>query len=140
MADRLTRFARVLRRRQTDVEAKLWSELRGRRLARLKFRRQVPIGPYIADFVCEEAKLIVELDGSQHNEPDHVTADEQRSRHLETLGYSVLRAWNSEIITNIDGVLTSIYLVATARIQRTAPNTAPSLPSPGTGEEGEFGA
>jgi very-short-patch-repair endonuclease len=123
---RLTTFARGLRRRQTDVEAKLWSQLRDRRLAKLKFRRQVPIGPYIADFVCEDAMLIVELDGSHHNLPDSRLADDKRTQHLNSVGYQVVRVWNSEINTNIDGVLTNIYAVAAVRT---------SLPSPDTGED-----
>jgi hypothetical protein len=76
--------------------------------------------------------LIVELDGSQHNAPDNLKTDETRTQHLTALGYRVVRAWNSEI-SNIDGVLTSIYLIAAERMSARPPT---SQSSPGTGEEG----
>jgi very-short-patch-repair endonuclease len=75
--------ARALRHDSTDAEAKLWGALRGRRLA--KFRRQAPIGPFIADFCCEEHKLVIELDGGQHT--DAIAHDERRSDWLSTKGY-----------------------------------------------------
>jgi very-short-patch-repair endonuclease len=99
--------ARQLRARQTDAERKLWFLLRDRRLNGAKFRRQVPIGKYIADFVCQEAKLIVELDGGQH--ADQVEYDTARSEWLVGVGYRVLRIWNNELFENEDGVLTAIY-------------------------------
>lgn len=134
MADSLTTFARRLRQHQTDVERKLWSKLRNRGLVGLKFRRQVPCGPYIADFVCEEAMVIVELDGSQHMEPEKAQADVQRTAHLQALGYHVFRVWNNEKNTNIDGVLSGIYATATARLER-SPSSALRAPSPVPGEE-----
>jgi Uncharacterized protein conserved in bacteria len=101
-------FARTLRREQTDVERKLWYALRGRRLGGFKFRRQQPIGPYIADFVCFEAKLIVELDGEQHGEAAHTVYDRVRTERLKADGFRVLRFWNGELIENFDGVLEGI--------------------------------
>jgi very-short-patch-repair endonuclease len=98
--------ARRLRREDTDAEAKLWGALCDRRLGGWKWRRQVPIKPYIVDFLCLEAKLVVELDGGQHN--DQVAYDERRTRHLETLGYRVLRFWNSAVLTNREGVCDTI--------------------------------
>jgi|SRR5665213_839727 len=98
--------ARELRRDQTDVERTLWFALRGRRLAGTKFRRQVPIGSYIVDFVCIEQKLIVELDGGQHG--DQTAYDDRRTDFLSREGYRVLRFWNNELVENFDGVLATI--------------------------------
>jgi very-short-patch-repair endonuclease len=101
-----TSRARQLRAKQTDVERQLWFLLRDRRLNGAKFRRQVPIGSYIVDFVCQEAKLIVELDGSQH--ADQVAYDTARSDWLSAHGYRVLRFWNNDLTENEEGVLTAI--------------------------------
>ena len=98
-------FARNLRREQTDVERKLWSALRDRRVSGFKFRRQQPIGAYIADFVCFEAKLIVELDGSQHGASENSAAELARTKFLEGEGFRVLRFWNHEVNQNFEGVL-----------------------------------
>jgi very-short-patch-repair endonuclease len=103
-------LARTLRRNQTDLERKLWYILRGRRFHAHKFRRQQPIGPYIADFVCFERKLVIELDGSQHAAPAHVVADRARTAFLESQGFRVLRFWNLDFIQNRDGVLWAIDL------------------------------
>jgi very-short-patch-repair endonuclease len=99
-------FARELRKNSTIAERKLWYRLRSRNFMELKFRRQEPIGNYIVDFVCYEKKLIVELDGGQHNEFSE--KDIPRTKALEKEGYKVLRFWNNEVINNIDGVLTII--------------------------------
>jgi len=101
-------FAKELRRNQTPEEGRLWQAVKAKRLAGAKFRRQVPIGPYVADFVCVAARLVVELDGSQHGEA--VEADAERTRYLESKGYRVLRFWNNEVAGNLDGVLRSIEL------------------------------
>src|SRR5215469_4596454 len=103
------KVARTLRRRMTDDERKLWRELRNRNFGRLKFRRQQPIGPYIVDFVSFEAKLIIELDGTQHSEQDRRSADEVRTRFLESQGFRVVRYWNNEVFKEFDAVLNSIY-------------------------------
>jgi very-short-patch-repair endonuclease len=102
-----TSRARQLRTRQTDAERKLWFLLRDRRLNGAKFRRQVPIGNYIVDFLCQESKLIVELDGGQH--ADQVAYDTARTEWLVSVGYRVLRCWNNELTENEEGVLTAIY-------------------------------
>jgi very-short-patch-repair endonuclease len=94
--------ARQLRRDSTDAEMKLWLALRDRRLGGYKFVRQKPIKPFIADFVCREANLIVEVDGGQHNESLY---DHRRGTFLNSEGYRVLRFWNNEVLTNLDGVL-----------------------------------
>jgi very-short-patch-repair endonuclease len=108
-----TARARALRRSQTDAERKLWYALRARRLDGIKFKRQVPIGRYIADFMCFECKLIVEVDGSQHAE--QADCDAARTRWLETQGYRVVRYWNHEVLLNIDGVAEAIWRLAEER-------------------------
>jgi very-short-patch-repair endonuclease len=104
----LTPLARTLRRCATDAEKLLWSRLRGRRMAGWKFKRQVPIGPYIADFLCSDAWLIVELDGGHHNRDDVQAKDRQRTMELEGRGYLVARFWNHEVTGNLDGVCDTI--------------------------------
>jgi BirA family transcriptional regulator, biotin operon repressor / biotin---[acetyl-CoA-carboxylase] ligase len=98
------RQARRLRRDSTDAERKLWLALRNRGVAGAKSCRQVPVGPYIRDFVCKEAKLIVEVDGGQHNE----VVDRHRTRQLATKGYRILRFWNNDVTANMGGVLLTI--------------------------------
>ncbi|MBK3407937.1 MULTISPECIES: endonuclease domain-containing protein [Methylobacterium] len=100
-----TARARTLRRAQTDAERALWSRLRDRRLSEAKFVRQLPAGRYFADFACREAKLIVELDGSQHAES---TYDRERDAWLTSQGWHVLRFWNGEVARNLQGVLETI--------------------------------
>ena len=98
--------ARVLRRGSTDAEHWLWQRLRARRLLGFKFRRQAPIGPYIADVVCKERRLIIELDGSQHQEQR--SYDQRRTTFLNSQGYEVLRYWNNEVLQQGEAVLASI--------------------------------
>ena len=99
--------ARRLRREMTDTERKLWALLRARQLG-VKIRRQVPIGGYIADFLCEEKKLIIEVDGSQHFEPRGRKSDEIRDDHLRKLGYRIMRIDNLDVLKFPDGVLMQI--------------------------------
>ncbi len=98
--------ARALRREDTDAEAKLWNALRARRLGGWRWRRQVPKGPFIVDFLCVEAALVVELDGGHHSE--QVEYDTRRTAYLEGLGLRVIRFWNSAVLTNRHGVCESI--------------------------------
>ena len=98
--------ARTLRKHQSDAEKQLWQKLRNRQLFNLKFRRQCPIEPYIADFACLEMKLIIELDGSQHNQ--QIDYDQQRTEFLQKHGYRVLRYWNNEVLNNLEGVIEHI--------------------------------
>ena len=98
--------ARQLRKNQTDAEQKLWSHLRRRQLDAFRFRRQQPIGPYVVDFFCPEARLIVEVDGGQHAE--RTEQDAERTEWLEARGYRVARYWNNEVLGNIEGVLTDL--------------------------------
>jgi very-short-patch-repair endonuclease len=101
-------FARKLRRDMTDAERKLWSLLRNNRLG-VKFRRQVPYGPYILDFYCVKARLVVELDGSQHYTPEGKRRDAKRDAHLRSDGLEVLRFLNEEVFVNEEGVEQVIY-------------------------------
>ncbi len=98
--------ARRLRRSQTDAERMLWFRLRDRRLRGMKFRRQVPIDRYVVDFRCEASRLIIEVDGGQHDV--RKSEDAERTAALEARGYLVLRFWNHEVIQNVDGVLETI--------------------------------
>ena len=98
--------ARQLRRDQTEAEARLWNALHDRRLGGWKWRRQVTMGPYILDFYCPEAGLVVELDGGQH--ADQVAYDERRARYLEGRGLRVIRFWNGAVWPGCDGVCVSI--------------------------------
>jgi very-short-patch-repair endonuclease len=105
--------ARRLRRDQTDAEKLLWRHLRDRQCGGYKFRRQVPMGPYIADFLCIEAKLVIELDGGQH--ADTVVKDKRRTEYFESLGYQVIRFWNHEVIENMSGLYDSLTLTLSRR-------------------------
>ena len=105
MKSRLTDLARALRRRSTDAERTLWRFLRARQLGGLRFRRQHPVGDYIVDFVCLENAVVIELDGSQHSEPMQKARDAARDRWLEEEGFMVLRFWDNDVLTNVEGVL-----------------------------------
>ena len=98
-------ISRRLRSVQTDAETCLWRRLRSRQIDGYKFRRQHPIPPYVADFCCLEAKLVIELDGSQHT----IESDAARTRFLETRGWKVVRFWDTDVLLNIEGVLDAIW-------------------------------
>jgi very-short-patch-repair endonuclease len=101
------KFARTLRRHSTEAEQLLWSRLRGRRFDGNKFRRQVPIANYIVDFAALDLKFVIEVDGGQHDV--RAAKDAERTRILEEWGYHVVRLWNNDVLSNIDGVLESIW-------------------------------
>ena len=101
-----TERARRMRRESTDAEKKLWRLLRDRRLAGAKFRRQVPIGPYIVDFICHRHKVIVEADGGQHADS---ARDRIREQRLTNEGFTVIRYNNYDILKNPEGVLLDLY-------------------------------
>ena len=113
MSKGLTNTARMLRKNQTDAERALWQRLRNRQLLGVKFRRQVPIKGYIADFAALEIKLIIELDGSQHIE--NKEADEIRTGFLQREGYKVIRLWNNDVLLRIDYVLEFIFQAVCCR-------------------------
>ncbi len=98
-----------MRSSQTDAEAVLWNELRSNRLMGMKFRRQVPIGNYIADFVCAKYKLVVEVDGSQHAESEY---DQKRDVNLMAQGFIILRFWNDDVLKEINSVCDTIIAAA----------------------------
>lgn len=95
--------ARSLRKRMTNAEFALWCALRDRRFHGVKFRRQVPVGPYVVDFVCREKRIVIEIDGGQHNSGNQ--KEQIRTARLEEQGYGVLRYWNNDVLKNLDGVL-----------------------------------
>lgn len=105
-----------LRRDRTDAEDKFWQAVRNRQLGGFKFRFQHSIGPYVADFACLEAMLIVEIDGGQHNEE----RDAERTRFLEDLGFAVLRFWNNDVLENLDGVASSVLAALLRRTSNKA--------------------
>lgn len=129
-------FARELRQASTDAEHLLWQLLRDRRLAGAKFRRRHPIPPYTVDFYCQEAKLAVELDGGQHNEPELQAKDAARSRFLAEHGITVLRYWNNEVLSQTESVLEQIY---TELEQRLGERDQAALPHPQPFSQGEKG-
>ena len=94
--------AHTLRQNMTEAERRVWQILRSHRMTGYQFRRQVPIGRYIADFVCHEARLIVEIDGGQHDRSSPREAE--RTGFLQNQGYRILRFWNNEVLANLDGV------------------------------------
>src|SRR5579862_8660753 len=98
--------SRILRNQATDAERHLWQHLRRRQLGGYRFRRQVPIGRYIADFASLDAKLVIELDGSQHRE--HRTYDERRDRQIEAHGFRIIRFWDNQIFQETVAVLETI--------------------------------
>jgi very-short-patch-repair endonuclease len=104
--DKTRQRARELRQQMTPAEVILWDRLRGRRLGGFKFRRQHPIGPYIADFYCATRRLVIEVDGNIHL--GQAEADEQRSRRLAEYGYRVLRVSNQEIESDLESVICHI--------------------------------
>jgi very-short-patch-repair endonuclease len=102
-------MAKRLRANTTTAEERLWQRLRRFPMTGSHFRRQVPIGPYVADFACMAARLIIEVDGSHHGDESNRRHDEARPRWLEAQGYRVLRFWNNDLTTNMNGVLDAIY-------------------------------
>lgn len=106
------KHSRDLRQTSTEAEQKLWFRLRGGRLKGYKFRRQHPIPPYIVDFYCEAAHLVIELDGSQHNK----AVDQVRTTHMQARGLTILRFWDNETLQQTDAVLESILRAVSERI------------------------
>ncbi|WP_308422082.1 endonuclease domain-containing protein [Aureimonas endophytica] len=142
--------ARDLRHAATDAETWMWSELRGRRLNGFRFVRQLPIGPYIADFACRARHLIIELDGSQHADR---RSDETRTVYLQSHGWAVLRFWNEEVLRERGAVCETILAVLGGRVTEPcdggglihglrfapvipSPASLRSAPSPDSGEGG----
>ena len=115
-------YAKLMRHNPTLAEQSLWRELRDRRLSGFKFRRQQQLGFYIVDFVCYEAKLIVELDGDIHDHPTHEISDSDRTVALNKLGFRVIRFWNDDVFDKMTFVL--------KRIEEEVLKRLPSPPAP----------
>jgi very-short-patch-repair endonuclease len=130
--DELTEFAREMRKQPTAAERWLWNEVRGRRLGGLKFKRQVPIGPYIVDFVCEEAQVIVELDGRGHDAQQDY--DLRRKRTLEARGYKVMRIGTEVKVA--DGCEVPHLILTACQARRAEPSPQPSPSGRGGPEAG----
>ena len=96
--------ARELRNNMTKQETKIWSLIRDRKFYGYRFLRQYPIGNYIVDFICRSKKIIIEIDGGQHNEPESIEYDKRRTQYFEEKGYKVIRFWNNDIDKNLLGV------------------------------------
>ncbi len=118
------KLQRALRRNPTDAEQALWKHLRGRQINGHKFRRQHPFGDFILDFVCLEAKLVIEIDGGQHMDSAN---DLARDKALIESGFQVLRFWNNQVLNEIDAVLAAIWNVLTPH-----PHPSPPLEGEGT--------
>jgi len=99
-----------LRQEMTEPEWQLWYRIRNNELG-YKFRRQHSIGPYIVDFYCPQKKLIIELDGSQHNEDENIEQDEKRTQYFDSFGIKVFRIWNNDIMLNIEGVVEELIRI-----------------------------
>ncbi len=126
---RVTQKARRLRQSMTKAEVILWGSLRKRGLNGARFRRQHPIGPYIADFACPAAKLVVEVDGATHSTTDELAYDDGRTKYIESQGWTVIRVNNSDIYENMDGV----WRTMSARLAP-PPRSARDLPARGEDE------
>ena len=114
----LLEAARALRKSMTDAEQLMWHCLRQKQLGGFRFRRQHPFERFVLDFYCCEAKLAVELDGGQHNEPEAIVRDMERTAFLEQQSIQVIRFWNNELFQNLEGVLQSVYDAVLQRVGR----------------------
>ena len=106
--DKHRQNAKAMRREMTDAERRLWGELRAHRLMGLSFRRQMPIAGYIGDFTCLDHRLLVEVDGAQHNEAGNLDYDRIRAARLQADGWVVIRFTNGEVIRSVDDVCAAI--------------------------------
>ena len=122
-------YAKALRRRMTRAETLLWRYLKANHVEGLSFRRQTPMGPYIVDFVCHAAQVVVELDGDTHDFEAQQRDDDVRDAWLVSRGYVVQRFTNKDVLSNLEGVLLSIRELASARL----PGLPPSLSLPRKG-------
>ncbi|WP_295623402.1 DUF559 domain-containing protein [uncultured Nitrosomonas sp.] len=114
-------FARNLRNNMTDAEQLLWSKLRRKQILGVQFYRQKPLANYIVDFYCAAANLVIELDGSQHFEPDHQASDAERDRALESIGLIVLRFDNRQVMQELDAVMQVIFEAMEKKIPPSPP-------------------
>ncbi|MCB9078008.1 MAG: DUF1156 domain-containing protein [Anaerolineaceae bacterium] len=131
----LLEAARRLRREMTDAEQLLWQCLRRKQLGGYRFRKQHPLERFVLDFYCPAARLAIELDGGQHNTPDGLARDEERTAILQQHGIEVIRFWNNEVLTDLEGVLQRIYEILQEREQSQTPpiQETPPQPAPARG-------
>ena len=118
--------SRQLRKNMTSQERKLWCIIRNRQFYGYRFRRQFPLGQYIVDFICREKKIIIEIDGGQHNEIKNIQYDNKRTEYLISEGYKVMRFWNNDIDKNISGVYEKLKEVFEIGKNITPPQPSPS--------------
>ena len=130
---RLLKFARTMRHAQTEAERKMWFLLRDKKLNNYKFRRQHPVADYIVDFFCIKSKLVVALDGGQHNDADQMEYDARRTDKLTKLGIQVLRFWDHDVLLDGDAVLETIY-----NSLEPSPQPSPGVPGEGVYEPVAF--
>ncbi|SEC66006.1 Very-short-patch-repair endonuclease [Rhizobiales bacterium GAS188] len=134
-SDPRTPRARALRRDATPAERRLWNALRLIELPQGHFRRQAPVGPYVADFAHHGLRIVVELDGDQHGRLEGLRRDARRTAYLAQEGYRVVRFWNHEVAENLDGVIeTIIAIVADRPPTRTLPTTRSARGGRGIGD------
>jgi very-short-patch-repair endonuclease len=119
MPKQLTTLARSLRRNATSAERRLWQGLRREQVTGFRFRRQVILGGFVADFACFEARMVIEVDGATHGTDEEIARDAARSAALAAQGYDVLRFTNDDVFHNLNGVLETIHMrLATLRPRR----------------------
>ncbi len=111
--------AKSLRKNMTEEEGILWSKIRNKQIGNIKFRIQEPIGNYIVDFVSFEKKLIIEIDGGQHNTSKNIEYDTKRTEYLKEMGFDIIGFWNKDIRNNVEGVITHI-------VENISPSPRPS--------------
>jgi very-short-patch-repair endonuclease len=133
--ERSRKFAKQLRKSLTDAETILWSFLRRDRVDGLRFRKQHPIGPFIADFACVPAKLTIEVDGATHGRDAEVAYDKRRTAYLRSRGWHEIRVGNEEIYKNLDAVLEFIWRETTKRRPPSSRRLRGEPPPPQAGEE-----
>lgn len=114
---KLKQFSRTLRLNMTDAERQLWQRLRNGQLCGVQFYRQKPLLSFIVDFYCPNAKLVIELDGSQHFEPEHLAKDGERDAQLAVLGLKVLRFDDRQVLMEADAVLEVVYAEVVRRLK-----------------------
>ena len=124
MTSQMSNLAKDLRKNSTDAERLLWKYLRSKTIEGFKFRRQQPIENYIVDFVCLEKRIVIEVDGGQHAVEKE--KDTERDRWLESQGFKVLRFWNNDVLTNIQGVLEMVKANCLGQTITTSPSPNPS--------------
>jgi very-short-patch-repair endonuclease len=140
ISDFKRKAAKTLRENTTTAEDTLWRHLRRLEVKGSHFRRQVPIGPYVADFACLKARLVIEVDGSQHGNEDNSRRDEIRTRWLNSEGYRVMRFWNNDVMSNTEAVMEAIHdatAVTPPRLPQTMQSIVRAADLPPQGEGGK---